>query len=76
MVEAGRIELPSEAASIQLLRACSVYKSRQRECRQTGSPGDQRPRFVKHGRPATRPPAGSASRRFPAQQTSAVPRRA
>ena len=29
-----------------------------------------------HGRPATRPPAGSASRRFPAQQTSAVPRRA
>jgi len=59
MVEAGRIELPSETDSIQLLRACSVFKSRQRECRQTGSPGDQQPRFVK-----TRAPGYSAPGRI------------
>jgi len=59
MVEAGGVEPPSETASFQLLRACSVFESRLQAHRQTGPLEDQHPRFVK-----TRAPGCSAPGRI------------
>lgn len=57
MVEAGRVELPSETESLQRLRACSTSESRAPNCRWTGHPMRQRPRRVSPKLPATRSPA-------------------
>ena len=56
----------------RVLSLSLVFKRTDRQARLKTSTHDS----SRHGRPAARPPAGSASRRLPAQQTSAVQRRA
>ena len=65
MVEAGRIELPSETASIPSLRACPVFQSHHREGRRTGLPEDQQPRFVKTRAPGYSAPGRVCSSSLP-----------
>ena len=74
MVEAGRIELPSETEPPKRLRAYPPFGSRPGSCPEAGHFKRQRPRRCRlgPGHPDLVPPA---SRRFPSQQVSEVPRR-